>query len=795
MRFEDGREFVEAAEAALLANREFLQLPGLSLQRLAEFLEQAEGTPLTVGEKEDLVDQAILTMDQIYAHLPFKRARYAVEPVQRLRLLRVRAAGLSERAFHSELLEIFFSVRDAHTFYGLPSPYRGAMAFLPFDMEWYVDADHAKRHFLVTSVMDGFSHPHFAPTAEVLAWNGVPIERAVLSVAELEAGGNDAAKFSRGVDAMTLRPLTFSLPPDGQYVVVEYIAAEGSRGGRKARGIVLPWIVAKGFEEKLFRGRGAVSIADSRYQTRAGQKLIWCREELMREYRGNAEDEPDFSSLNLNFYDVAPPEAVEESPASGTEAAGEAPAAPRARLSRDSVLPDTFEFCFSDSEPGDAGIDPSSLQLRGKLRDKRFGYLRIKRFAGGAGDSGDLFFEEFLRIVGLMRERAAHGLILDIRGNPGGSIQDAERLLQLFTPRKIEPQSFHFANTLLMQHLTQQVLQELQALDFERDSPEKVTRVSIASAELSVATLPDIAEQVVSGSPLADGRPLSDADTINALGQRYHAPVVLLVNARAYSAADIFCAGFQDHEIGEVIGEDANTGGGGASRWTHQEDLVEVFGQTPGMPFRALPRNAALAVAIRRCTRQGKRVGQALEDTGVLCDLVHPRTKDDVLHDSRDLLRFACERLAARAAYRLETTGNVLERRRLRVNVEAENLDRIEFLVDGRPQRSVATPRQCRSEYAIPLHGLTPEAVSTLAIHGFARMARTRGERDLQSGDLYASCVLPFSLPSECTGRFRVTQGQPQSGVFPVLSAVAQFRLLGWCKVRNVGDLELHARP
>ncbi len=39
------------------------------------------------------------------------------------------------------------------------------------------------------------------------------------------------------------------------------------------------------------------------------------------------------------------------------------------------------------------------------------------------------------------------GLILDVRGNPGGNIRAAESLLQLFTPNTIEPELFEFINT------------------------------------------------------------------------------------------------------------------------------------------------------------------------------------------------------------------------------------------------------------------------------------------------------------------------------------------------------------
>ena len=40
----------------------------------------------------------------------------------------------------------------------------------------------------------------------------------------------------------------------------------------------------------------------------------------------------------------------------------------------------------------------------------------------------------------------------------------------------------------------------------------------------------------------------------NLFGQRYYGPVALIIDALCYSTTDIFAAGFQDHEIGPVIG-------------------------------------------------------------------------------------------------------------------------------------------------------------------------------------------------------------------------------------------------
>src|SRR5918998_2281150 len=88
---------------------------------LRDFLRGA-GT-LTVQERRLLVDQALVLLEQNYVHLPLKVAMHAVNPVQRLRLLRIRLERQTpetmdpEWVFHAELSRTFHSVRDLHTNY------------------------------------------------------------------------------------------------------------------------------------------------------------------------------------------------------------------------------------------------------------------------------------------------------------------------------------------------------------------------------------------------------------------------------------------------------------------------------------------------------------------------------------------------------------------------------------------------------------------------------------------------------------------------------------------------------
>jgi hypothetical protein len=124
---------------------------------LQEFLATA-GT-LTAAERMAIARQALVVLEQNYAHLPLKQARYAVNPLQRLRLLIARLSRSTmlepEWRFHAEMLDIFGAVRDLHTRYVLPEPFANAFASLPFRIKDFVED--GTRHFVVAPLSDGTS--------------------------------------------------------------------------------------------------------------------------------------------------------------------------------------------------------------------------------------------------------------------------------------------------------------------------------------------------------------------------------------------------------------------------------------------------------------------------------------------------------------------------------------------------------------------------------------------------------------------------------------------------------------
>ncbi len=125
---------------------------------------------LSESDRLQIVNSLIALLGGLYAHLPLKRAMYAIDPLQRLRLLARRAADMEESAFHHELEGIITRLRDAHTRYVGPARLQDSIARLPFLVEAYGDPT----RYIVSRVASNRSlirDRHFAPGVELLWWN------------------------------------------------------------------------------------------------------------------------------------------------------------------------------------------------------------------------------------------------------------------------------------------------------------------------------------------------------------------------------------------------------------------------------------------------------------------------------------------------------------------------------------------------------------------------------------------------------------------------------------------------
>lgn len=573
----------------------------------------ASSGELTPEERQLIVEQALILMEHNYAHLPLKRAMHSVDPVQRLKLLRQTlepSAGIvqaSEAEFHRELTEIFMSVRDLHTNYLLPAPFNQMTAFLPFMVEDYFEGGMPK--YVVSHITPGFTHPTFRVGVEVVYWNGMPTDRAVMSVAHRYAGSNREARRARGVQTLTQRALRIALPPDEEWVIVGYRTAAG-----RLKELRFDWQV----NPPPPSAADPAAEADPASAAALGLDL---EQDIIQRVR---------KAL------FAPKVMLAEKKAAAMMSRG------AAFESLESALPNVFQ------------AKPVTTAAR------TFGYLRIRTFTVWPPST---FVDEFVRLLSLLPQ---DGLILDVRGNGGGVINCGEFILQTLTPRQIEPEPIQFINTPL--------------------NLEICRRHDAASAWENLSPWVESMQQALqTGATFSGGFPISDPAKCNEIGQKYFGPVVLITDALCYSTTDIFAAGFQDHEIGPILGTDANTGAGGANVWEHQYLVSHVL-PGAGSVYHSLPNGAGMRVSIRRTLRVGQRAGTPVEDLGIVPDERHFMTKEDVLNNNVDLLNKAGTMLAAIVPVRgLSVEVQSTSPTQVIIVADTKGIDRLDIYLEDRP--------------------------------------------------------------------------------------------------------------
>jgi hypothetical protein len=566
-----------------------------------------------------IVRQAIQTLEQVYVHLPQKCAAFGINPVQQLRLLaRETDTGLYDGrmlSFHHRLAKVFRSLRDLHTVYQLPFPFSAQVAFLPFQIECYFR--NGKRAFIISNVAKNLRREGFHKGAQVTHWNGTPIEIAVRRRGEETAGSNEAACFARGLESLTVRPLMSTLPPDEAWVSITYRSKNGkkSTANFQWRSLFPPTDVGAASEASP-ADKYAVGLDYELDAIRRTKKILFAPQVFDRPLR---------------------------MPSRGNQS----------RASNQAANITTHQL-------------GQSIEAKAITSEKqRVGYLRIRTFNV---DDADAFVRH---CVDLVRELPQTGLIVDVRDNGGGLIYAAERLLQIFTPRTIEPAQFQFINS--------QVTEEM----CRRNHPRQAT-----DDDTDLRPWKDsIQRSVESGAIYSQSFPITSPGSCNSIGQQYYGPVVLIVNALCYSATDIFAAGFQDNRVGLIVGVDTSTGAGGANVWTN--DFLGARLEGSRFATHRLPLGAGFTVAARRALRAGINHGLELENFGVVPDFTYQMTKNDLLDQNVDLVRFAADVVLKQRSYYLNCTVDNDRDGQLLLRCKTSNIDRVDIFIDDAPLTSV----------------------------------------------------------------------------------------------------------
>jgi hypothetical protein len=559
----------------------------------------------TNEQRQRIADQALYFVQNYYVHQTLKKQAFGVDAVAELKVIQQIAPSLSDTDLHVKLQSIFSRLRDLHTNYDFPKPFQCYASMLPFSLDEAVDANGAEV-MAITAILNSDEFAALAPQVTklsfgdvLIAFDGMDPNAMLETFTEVGAGANAYALKREAMASLTNRSHLNNFLPLNDSEHLKFRRTNGS-----TYQVTLPWI----------------SAADN-------------------------------NCLN-------PP-----SPSASPTQKDGTPKKPDRRKFLQAVNPVQIKFneIFKASksenltnEMEDTAEPTIHYQVL-KTPQGPFGMIRLDSFTPVNVDKATGV------ISGLLQNElgATHGLVIDLRGNGGGDLSYGEKLLQLFTPKRVETTNFTMLAT-------------QSNLDFL-----KVTRIDPEYIDL-------VANAISAGQELTLPTHLTSLDEANSTGQSYTKPVIVLVDSACFSTCDMFAAGMQDNGIAKVVSTDVSTGGGGANVIVYSdfkksyEDNKELAAPNP---FLDLPSGQDLRVAWRQASRIGKNAGKLLENTGVIADQTIPLTILDLVRRDSVILANLTDQLEAQ--YEQSTKSSIVLDTSKRIDYVDGQTFKIPFQVGG----------------------------------------------------------------------------------------------------------------
>ena len=532
---------------------------------LSSIIAETNAVPISFSSKIDVIRTARTILKDINPHRFIHINIYKVDPLKALeKFEKDIKKSITNYEFHNRMTAIFQTMNDFHTLYLRPAPLNMTVALLGFDAKEFFEKGSHEPKYVVddirTSMLPAGSKIDVG--SELLSIDGVEVQKVVRTLGKFY-GSNKAAKNDVGVFGLTIRPLFIAPAPSKPSITVEFKTSMGKRFTEEHS-----WNYLKVLDS------GVMRVISSSF-------LV--KNPLVPDNRDSQTERHILRSARLTHTNR---NSVHESSAKRITV----------------PVNDKYKEVFS------AEIINTSKGRIGKLNILRFYPLEI----GAVG--------EFKRLLRLMPTR---GLIVDVRGNPGGYDGVARAFTEALSGKKIPLLTVQSRAT----DLFLSVLRKVKA-EFKPDIQE------VAQSLLPAALTANRVKEFFSGPALNRGFQLPSQE------RAYFGPYITLTNGLTYSAGDAFALYQRDFGTSLVIGTSSNTGAGGAG-------AVKYSVLLDALPsgFTSLPGGIDFTTAFARFFRMGRRSGQIVEFFGVKPNERYYLSKDDILKEDRDLIEYLAKKL------------------------------------------------------------------------------------------------------------------------------------------------------
>lgn len=201
---------------------------------LTSLIRRANATPLSARSKRRLVHQLRHLLLSLHPYLPLHQVIHNVSaPMLLENFSRSITSSTSSFVFHDTLTNIFRRMRDRHTLYIRPTPFRSAFATLDLPVSLFYATPFSPPQLLLVAPPPRMSLRNGVEArrgATILRFGGRSVQNALELVARDTYGSNSAARLDNAVRDITLRRLATDRIPTEKGVRIEWQNEDGSRG-------------------------------------------------------------------------------------------------------------------------------------------------------------------------------------------------------------------------------------------------------------------------------------------------------------------------------------------------------------------------------------------------------------------------------------------------------------------------------------------------------------------------------------------------------------------------------------